>query len=42
MLINICMKFDEDILNGFQVTERKQFCDGQTDRQVERGIVQKV
>ena len=27
MLVNICMKFHEDILNGFQVTERKRFCD---------------
>ena len=25
------MKFHEDILNGFQVTERTRFCDGQTD-----------
>ena len=32
MLINISMKFHEDILNGFQVTERTRFCDGQTDR----------
>ena len=33
MLINICMKFHEDILNGFQVTEQTGFCDGQTDGQ---------
>ena len=26
MLINICMKFHEDTLNGFKVTERTQFC----------------
>ena len=25
------MKFQEDILNGFQVAERTRFCDGQTD-----------
>ena len=31
MLVNISMKFHEDILNGFQVTERIRFCDGQTD-----------
>ena len=31
MLVNICMKFHEDILNGFQVTERTRFCDGRTD-----------
>ena len=35
MLVNICMKFHEDILNGFQVTERTQFCDGQTDGQTD-------
>ena len=32
MLVNFCMKCHEDILNGFQVTERTPFCDGQTDR----------
>ena len=32
MLVNICMKFHEDILNSFQVTEQTQFCDGQTDK----------
>ena len=26
MLVNICMKFHEDTLNGFNVTERTQFC----------------
>ena len=26
MLVNISMKFHEDILNGFQVTERIRFC----------------
>ena len=26
MLVNICMKFHEDILNGFKVTERTRFC----------------
>ena len=31
MLINIYMKFHEDIFNGFQVTGRIRFCDGQTD-----------
>ena len=42
MFFDIFMKFHEDILIGFQVKERKRFCDGQTDRQVERGISQKV
>ena len=31
MLVNICIKFHEDTLNGFQVTEGTRFCDGQTD-----------
>ena len=31
MLVNIYMKFHEDIFNGFQVTERTRFCDRQTD-----------
>ena len=26
MLVNICMKFHEDTLNGFKVTERTRFC----------------
>ena len=31
------MKFYEDIhvFNGFQVTERTRFCDGQTDRRTD-------
>ena len=32
MLIDICMKFCEDSLRGFQVTERTQFV---TDRQTD-------
>ena len=37
MLIDICMKFREDSLRGFQVTERTRFVtdrqkDGRTDR----------
>ena len=31
MLIDICMKFREDSLKGFQVTERTRFV---TDRQI--------
>ena len=27
MLIDICMKFREDCLNGFQVIEQTRFCD---------------
>ena len=26
MLVNICMKFHEDIQNSFKVTERTRFC----------------
>ena len=32
ILINIYMNIHEDILNGFQNTERAQFCDGQMTR----------
>ena len=26
-VLNICVKFHENILNGFEVTERKRVCD---------------
>ena len=32
MLIDIYMKFRKDSLNGFQVTERTQFCDEQSSK----------
>ena len=32
MLIDIYMKFLEDILNRFQATERTRFCDGQSSK----------
>ena len=32
MLIDIHIKFHEDILNRFQVTERTRFCDGQSSK----------
>ena len=36
LLIDICMKFREDSLRGFQVTERTRFVtDRQTDRQTD-------
>ena len=35
MLIDICMKFCEDSLRGFQVTKRTRFM---TDRQMDRRI----
>ena len=34
MLVNIYIKFHEDILDGFQVTELTRFCDGRTDRRM--------
>ena len=33
MLIDIYMKFPEDIMNRFQVTEQTQFCDGQSSKE---------
>ena len=37
MLIDICMKFRDDSLSGFQVTERTRFVtDRQTDRRTDR------
>ena len=32
MLIDIYMKFLEDILNRFQVTRQTRFCDGQSSK----------
>ena len=32
MLLYICVKFHENISNGFWVTERTRFCDRRTDR----------
>ena len=40
ILVNICMKFHEDTLSGFQVTERTRFCDGQTDGWSDRQTTQ--
>ena len=42
MLVNICMKFHEDILNSFQVTERTRFCEGQTHRRTDRQITGQI
>ena len=33
MMLYICMKFHENILNGFQVIEQTRLRDGRTDRQ---------
>ena len=32
MLIDICVKFREYSLSGFQVIERHDFCDGQSSK----------
>ena len=32
MMIDLYMKFLENILNRFQITERTQFCDGQSSK----------
>ena len=37
MLVSICMKFHEDILNGFKVTERMRFCLGNCYLQNSKG-----
>ena len=36
MLVNISMKFHEEIVNFFYVKKQTQFCDGQTDREMDR------
>ena len=41
MLVNISIKFHEDILNGFQVTERTRFCDG-TDRRTDTTMAKSI
>ena len=41
MLLYICVKFHENISNGFWVTERTRFCDRQTDGQTGRRPGQK-
>ena len=33
-MIDIYMKFIEDHLNRFQVTERTRFCDGQSPKEI--------
>ena len=42
MLANICMKFHEDILNSFKVTERTRFCFRNCYLQSSKGQTQKV
>ena len=38
MLIDIYIKFLEDILNRFQVTESTQFCDGQVPSEITQKV----
>ena len=38
MLVNICMKFHEDTLNGFKVTERTRFCLRNCNLQSSKGL----
>ena len=42
MLVNISMKFHEDISNGFQVTEGHDFVTETATYKVQRGITQKI
>ena len=42
MMVNISMKFHEDILNGFQVRERKRFVTETVTYKVQRGITKKI
>ena len=42
MFVNIFMKFHEDIMNGFQVTERTDFVTETATYKVQRGITQQI
>ena len=42
MLVNISMKFHEDILNGFQITERKRFVTETATYKVQGGITKNI
>ena len=42
MLVNISVKFHEDILNGLNVIERTQFCHRNFYLQSSRGITLKI
>ena len=42
MLVNICVKFHEDTLNGFKATERRDFVLETATYKIQRDITQKV
>ena len=42
MLVNICMYFHEDILNGFKVIEWTWFCHRTANYKLQRGVTQKI
>ena len=41
MLVNICMQFHEDILNGFEVIERTRFCHGIANYKLQSDVTKK-
>ena len=42
MLVNICMKFHEDILNGFKVIERTLFCHRTANYKLQREVTENI
>ena len=42
MLVNMCMKFHEDVLNGFKVKERIRFCHRTANYKVQKDPTQKI
>ena len=42
MLVNICMKFHEDVFNGFKLTERTWFCHRTANYKCPRDVTQKI
>ena len=42
IMLYICMKFHDNILNGFQVIQQTRLCDGQTDRQTDTSMAKTV
>ena len=42
MLVNICMKFHEDILNGFKLTEWTWFCHRTAKYTLQRDVTKKM
>ena len=42
MLVNICILFHKDILNGFKVIERTRFCHRTANYKLQRDVTQKI